>query len=238
MAVNYEEAIKKPFTDFGKLIIGIILSIIPIVSWIAQGFIIESSGVGRNKPSKKMPEWNNIGDYFVKGFLSYVIIFIYAIPAILVLSVSIGYLVGSVFTSLSGFLPAGFFSSVVAGQITREEIRQLVSQNWMLIMPTLIRAFPFILLGLFLLLVALFLAPIAILNYLKNKRFGKAFDLSYVTHKAFNGQYFIAWIVVGVISIVISTVLSFIPFIGHAIAFFVSGVIAYTLFGQVFRETK
>jgi hypothetical protein len=238
MVVNYEESIKKSFTDFGKLIIGIILSIIPIVNWIAQGFIIESSGIGKNKPSKNMPEWKNISDYFIKGLLSYVIILIYSIPAILVLSVSIGYLVGSLIPAFTGILPAGFMSSVMTGQIAREEIRQLVSQNWMLILPTIIRVFPLILLGLFLLLVATYLSPIAILNYLKNRKFGKAFDLKSVAKKAFTGQYFIAWIVAGLITIVLRTILAFIPFVGPAIAYFVSGVIAYSLFGQVYRETK
>ena len=51
--VNYEEAIKKPFTDIAKLIIGIILSFIPIIWWFAKGFILESSGLGKIKPSKK-----------------------------------------------------------------------------------------------------------------------------------------------------------------------------------------
>lgn len=238
MAVNYEESIKKPFKDLGKLIIGIILSIIPIVNWVAQGFIIECSGLGKNKPSKEMPEWKNISDYFIKGLLSYVIIFIYAIPAILVLSVSIGFLVGSLMSAFTGVLPAGFMSSVMAGQIAREEIRQLASQNWMLILPTLIRVFPLILIGLFLLLVATYLSPIAILNYLKNKKFGKAFDLNSVIKKAFTGQYFIAWIVAGLITIVLKTILAFIPFVGPAIAYFVSGVIAFSLFGQAYREAK
>ena len=236
--VNYEESIRKPFTDFGKLVVGIILSIIPIVNWIAQGFIIETSGLGKNKPSKNMPEWKNIGDYFVKGFSSYVIIFIYAIPAMLVLSLSIGYIVASFMSVFTGVLPSGLVSSLVAGQVTREELRLLITQNWMTLLPIIIRAFPLILLGLFLLLIASYLSPIAIINYLKNKKFGKAFDLNVVIKKSFNGQYFITWIVVGLIAFVLKSVLDIIPFVGPAIAFFISGIIAYSLFGQVYREVK
>ena len=103
--VNYEEALKKPFTELGKLVLGIILSIVPIVNWIAQGFIIECSGLGKIKPSKKMPEWKDLPDLFVKGFLSYLIIFIYAIPAIIVFAVTIGYAAGSLMTAFVGVLP-------------------------------------------------------------------------------------------------------------------------------------
>jgi hypothetical protein len=234
--VNYEEAIKKPFTDLGKLILGIILSIIPIVNWIAQGYIIENSGLGKNKPSKKMPEWKNLGDYFKKGLLSYVILFIYMIPAIIVFSIAIGYAAGSLLAAFGGVMPEGFMSSMMAGQVQREELRQLLSQHWMLALPTLITLAPILLLGLFLLLVAVYLSPIAVLNYLKNKKFGKAFDFNFVFSKAITGKYFTAWLVAGVIAAILRAVLFFIPWIGFAIAYFISGVIAYSLYGQVFKE--
>ncbi|OGI12275.1 hypothetical protein A3K64_03040 [Candidatus Micrarchaeota archaeon RBG_16_36_9] len=236
--VNYEESIKKPFTDFGKLVIGIILSIIPIVNWIAQGFIIESSGIGRSKPSKNMPEWKNVGDYLIKGLLSHVIIFIYLLPAILILSATVGYFIGSLISSLSGVLPSGFVSSLLTGRITGDEVNLLLSQNWMLILPALLRSLPLILIGLFLVLVGVYLSPMAVLNYLKNKRFSSAFDLNLVFHKSFTSQYFLAWIIAGMIMIVIRSALFFIPVIGSAIAYFISGLIAYSLFGQVFREIK
>jgi hypothetical protein len=234
--IKYEEALKKPFTDLGKLILGIILSIIPVVNWIAQGFIIECSGLGKNKPSKKMPEWKDLGDFFVKGFLSKIIVLIYMIPAIIVFLITVGYAVGSLISAFAGVLPEGFMSSMMAGQVASVEIRQIMSHNWMLVLPTIITLAPLILLGLLLLLVALYLSPIAILNYLKTKRFGKAFDFNFVTSKAFTSKYFIVWLITGIIVAILNAILAFIPWIGSAIAFFISGVIAYTLFGQVFRE--
>lgn len=236
--VDYEEAIKKPFTDLGKLVLGIILGIIPIINWIVQGFIIENSGVGKNRPSKKMPEWKDLGDYFVKGFLSYVIIFIYMIPALVVFIVAFGYAAASLTTAFVGILPEGFFRSMMTGQTTRAEISQILSQHWMLIMPTIITLAPLILLGLVLLIIAIYLSPMGILNWLKNKKFGKAFDLSVVARKAFTVDYLIAWVIVGVIAVIIKEVLFFLPWIGQSIAFFVSGIIAYTLFGQIYREKK
>jgi hypothetical protein len=66
--MNIETAFKKPFSDIKKLIMGILLSIVPIVSFFASGYILECSGIGKKKSSNKMPEWKNFEYYFVKGF--------------------------------------------------------------------------------------------------------------------------------------------------------------------------
>src|SRR3989344_4043515 len=71
-------AIQKPFTDIKKLLIGIVLSIVPIVNFFSIGFSLESSGLGRNKKSAKMPEWDEWGDYFIKGLFAFVIGLLYA----------------------------------------------------------------------------------------------------------------------------------------------------------------
>lgn len=239
--VNYEEALKKPFSDIGKLVLGIILSVVPIVNWIAQGYVIENSGLGKNKPSKKMPEWNNLGDYFIKGLLSYIVIFIYALPAIIIFSAAIGYAAASLTTTYMGVVPEGFMSEMMVGSLTREDVSQLaqlISQKWMLAMPALITIAPVVILGLILLAFAVYLSPVAVLNYLKNKKFGKAFDFNFVVSKAFTPSYFIVWIIGGVVALVLKTILSFIPLVGSAAAFFVSGLIVYNLYGQVFREKK
>jgi hypothetical protein len=234
--VNYEEALKKPITDLGKLVLGIILSIIPIIQLVAYGFAIECSGVGKNKPSKKMPEWKEYLDYFVKGLVSIIIAIIYSIPAILVLSIGIGYAAISIMTTLVGIMPQELLNSLMAGQVAGTQLEQFFTQNWMVTLPTLAAAAPVILIGLILLLIAAYASPIAILNYLKNKRFGKAFDFGFVFGKALTLKYFIVWIIVGLISIVLNVILSFIPWVGSAIAFFVSSVITWSLYGQVFRE--
>jgi hypothetical protein len=233
--VNYEEALKKPFTDLMKLAIGIVLSIIPIVQLIAYGFAIETSGVGKNKPSKGMPEWKDIVDYLIKGLMSTIISVIYAIPAMIVFAVGIGFAASSILTAFLGGASSGALSSLMAGQ-TDSQLGQMFAQNWMMALPSLIAVAPLILLGLVLLLIASYMSPIAVMNYLKNKSFSKAFDFSWVFKKAATGNYFVVWIVAGVISIVLNAVLSFIPLLGSAIAFFVAGVIAWSLYGQVFRE--
>jgi len=213
--VNYEEAIKKPFTDIAKLIIGIILSFIPIIWWFAKGFILESSGLGKIKPSKKMPEWDNWGYLFIKGLVSDIILVIYAIPAILIFVIAAGVFLGPLIQSA---MTGG--EAAIASQV----------------MSTLIQSAPLIIVSAILFLIALYLTPIAVLNYLKSKKFSEAFNFSKITKKAFTGDYFINWLIVGVISTIVTFILLIIPWFGPRIAFFITGVIAYSIYGQVLRK--
>jgi len=216
--VNYEQAIKKPFTDLAKLIIGIVLSVVPIVHWLAKGFILECSGMGKTKPSKKMPEFKDWWYLFVRGLASDLILLIYAIPAILVFLVGAGTLIGSLAVE------------------TPEVMSQIMSQNWYLAMPLLLQLAPTMIVVFILLLVAFYLTPIAVLNYLKTKRFGEAFNFSKVFKKALTADYFVVWLIALILTAIVTTILSIIPFFGPQIAFFVTGVIAYSLYGQIFGK--
>jgi hypothetical protein len=234
--VNYEEAVKKPFTDLGKLFLGAVLSAFPILNWISQGFVLECSGVGKNRPSRKMPDWKGFKDMIVKGFLSYLVIFVYAIPAIIVFSISVGYAFASLFPTFLGMLPEGVSTSASTG------MAQMFSQNWMQLLPTLfsmsIVLIPMIALGIVLLLAAVYMSPIAILNYIKNRKFEKAFDLGFVMKKTFTIKYLFAWLMAIIIAMVIKSVLTIWlgAWIGAATTIFISSTIAFSLFGQVFRE--
>ncbi|MFH1786436.1 MAG: hypothetical protein ABH829_02205 [archaeon] len=57
--MNYETAFKKPVTDVKKLVIGVILGMIPVIHWIAKGFYLNCSNVGKVKTGDKMPEWTD-----------------------------------------------------------------------------------------------------------------------------------------------------------------------------------
>jgi len=235
--VNYEESFKKPFTDLTKLVIGIILSFIPIVHWIARGFTIESSGLGKSKPSPKMPEWKNFGHLLVRGLLADIIFFIYALPAIIIFAVGIGITIASFFGMVAGsFVPGEFFQAVRLDQVQDGMMRQMIMQNWPMMLPAILTAVPLFLLALLLLLIASYVAPMAILNYVKTNKFSEAFNFSFVCKKVCNGKYFIVWLIVIILTGILGAILSYVPIIGKAAAFFITGVIAFTLYGQVFRE--
>jgi hypothetical protein len=237
--VNYKESIKKPFTDLTKLVIGIVLSFIPIVQWIVKGFALESSGLGKTRPSPKMPEWKNFVDLFIKGLLADIISFVYMLPAIIVFLLAIGV----------GLIPFiyGMIGSTALQQFTQtsqmsgkesELLKNLIMQNWHLLIPSLIVAAPILLVAFVLFLFAIYVGPIAVLNYVKNNKFTAAFDFNIIFRKTMNVKYFVVWIVTLVLIAIISAVLSWIPFIGRAIAYFLIAVISFSLYGQIFREIK
>ena len=236
--VNYEVAVKKPFTDIGKLIIGIILSFIPIINWIAKGFIIECSGFGKTKRSDKMPKWDSWADLFIKGFASIAITLIYAIPAILVLLSTAGLAAVSLANTFVGTGISNELMAMATNGASQGAIKDIISQNFYLILPTILALAPLIIIGLLLLLIAVYLAPVAIVNYLKNKKFSKAFEFGYVSKMAFTSKYFVAWIASALITFVATVLLSLIPIVGAQIAAFVSGVISFSIYGDALREIK
>ena len=228
--VSYEQAIKKPFTDIAKLIIGIVLSIVPIIHWLAKGFILECSGVGKAKPSKKMPDFKDWGYLFIRGLASDIILLIYAIPAVLVFLVGAG--------TTAGTLAGGIARSIFTPTASPEDVSKLISQNWYLALPAVLKLAPIMILGFVLLLIAFYLTPIAVLNYLKTKKFSEAFSLSEITKKAFTGDYLVVWIITLIITAIITAILLIVPLIGPQIAFFITGVISYSLYGEIYRKVR
>ena len=206
--VDYAKAIKRPFTDFGKLVIGILLSILPIVSFIASGYALECAKTA-SKKKYELPKWENILGLFVKGVLIFVIGLIYFIPAIIFM--------------LTGGI--GIASSLVSGEATN--LGRLFFTSG-----------PLMIVSFFLFLIGIYLLPIAIVNYGTKNKFGKAFELKAVFEKVFSGKYALSWLVVMVYSMVITMIIGFIPFVGGAIGSFVSAVTGFTIFGAVYSETK
>ncbi|MFH0977940.1 MAG: DUF4013 domain-containing protein [Candidatus Woesearchaeota archaeon] len=81
---NFIDAIKRPFTEVGKLAIGTLLLIIPFVNMVsgvfAYGYILRCA-----RTKQGLPAWDNWEELFVDGVILPVIILIYAIPFVGVL---------------------------------------------------------------------------------------------------------------------------------------------------------
>lgn len=205
LKTNFENAVRKPFTDLTNLLIGAVLSIFPILNWFAKGFIIECSGLGKHKDLARMPEWEgDFGGYFFRGFLAKLIALIYMIPGIAVLIIGL-------WPSITSFLKIPEWRNVV-------ELAPMLSA------------------GAILLILGIYVKPMAVLSYLKSGRFLEAFSLRKVFGKAFSINYFIVWVAVLVVFFVLVTVLLWIPVIGVGAALFISGVIGYSLFGEVYGK--
>ncbi|MBU1245689.1 MAG: DUF4013 domain-containing protein [Nanoarchaeota archaeon] len=102
---KYGEAFKRPFTDVVKLLIGILLSIVPIVNFISSGYQLECAKTA-NKNKFKLPDWKNWGNLFVRGLLAMIIGIIYMLPALILFTIGIGT------AFLTGFFTEDVFSMI------------------------------------------------------------------------------------------------------------------------------
>jgi hypothetical protein len=231
--MDISTAIKKPFTNIKALIIGCLLSIIPIIGWFAKGYILKTSGI-RGMQST-LPDWSEWGDDFVKGFASFVIKVVYLLPAIILLMIG----AGAVIIAMAGpimdqVMVQGGWENLGKNPIDEKVIEDIITQN----LPAIVAAAPFVIMAVLLAVLAAYLIPAATLRYVKTGSFGSAFSVGAVFGKAFTGAYFLSALVSIIIMIAISIVLGFVPFIGPAIASFIGGVIGYTLMADAYLSTE
>ncbi|MFH1332004.1 MAG: DUF4013 domain-containing protein [archaeon] len=226
--VDYTASLKKPFLDIKNLLIGVLLSIFPIIQWFSLGYALECTGLTKRKvPLNKSPNWTDWGKLFANGFLTVAISIIYFLPALVI------FLIG--FASvLAAILRVVNFTDFITGN--QAAISQAISQNVASIMPNLVFAVPFLVIAVLFVVLAAYVVQSAILNFLAYNSFGKAFAFGEVFRRAFTGKYFVAWILVCLISLVAILIFNWIPWVGPAVMYFTANVISYTIFGQVYKE--
>lgn len=220
--VDYGEAIKRPFSDVKKLLIGIVIQLIPIVNFMALGYQLRCAKTAMEKKFE-LPEWEDWGNLFVKGLMAVVIGFIYAIPAIIVSLIAMISIVKAVLQAVST-------SATTGASVDPMMILSSVGITGILIF----------ILG----LLTSYIVPSALLSFVKNDSFGAAFRFGEIFKKAFTVKYLVVWIVVSLYSIVLTLVLALIlsviplfgTFLGIAIAMFVANVTVMTALGEVYSE--
>lgn len=123
----------------------------------------------------------------------------------------------------------------MTGQITEIQIQDWFAQNWTQFIPLFISAAPFLLLGAVLALLAIYIMPVAVLGWLKEGRFSAAFSWK-VVKKTVTMDYLVNWIVVCFLTMIVSALLGWIPFLGNGITMYVIGVFSYTVFAEVYER--
>ncbi|MFH1065950.1 MAG: DUF4013 domain-containing protein [Nanoarchaeota archaeon] len=208
--MDFETNFKKPFTDVKKLLIGIVFSILPIINFFAMGYMLETAKRTMKK-DPSLPEWTGWGNLFVKGLLSIVIEAIYFIPAAIVSMVIL-------WPTMVSAMPM-----MMAGQVPNfgEMIANLGSMAFGLILAGLLALF------------AAYVAPSAIFHYI-NSGFNEAFNFGSVFKKAFSANYGMAWILFIVYSMLLGSLLRFIPYVGSGAATFIAGITGYSLIAEAF----
>lgn len=213
--MNYGEVLKRPFSDFKKLLIGIVLSIVPIISFFALGYFLECARTA-NAKKYELPEWKNLGDLFVSGFYVFIITLVYFIPAMLLL--------------------VGVFGFTV--------FRLALSVDTELIPKILETSIPLLLIAVVLLVLTGYIVYSAILRFALTKKLSSAFSFGDVFRGAFNMTYFGAWIMGVLTYMVIGAILGGIGNIGNyfvvkyfasGITSFIGGVIFYTILGEDYK---
>ena len=207
---DYGMAIKRPFQDIKKLIIGCLLNIIPLVNLISTGYVLKAAKNTLNKKND-LPEWEEWGNLFITGLVAAVIGFIYALPGLIVLFAGVGSLI---FGILMGTVAATDMASVVA------------SGGGLLII------------ALLLVLVAAFISPMAIIRYVDKGELSAAFAFGEINKKIFTGEYVMSWLIMIIYGLVVLADLSLVPIAGPAIAGFIISVSSMTVFAEVYSEKR
>lgn len=213
--MDYGKIIKFPMEDkdwIMKIIIGGVLSIIPIVNFISSGYQLK---VMKNAINKKpgMPEWKGFIDLFVKGLIIFVIALLFMIVPLII------------FGAIAGF---GVIS-VIMGDLTNPYNIVLA------ILPALF-------IGGILFLIIGFVLPMAIAMYAKSDNFSDAFKFSEILNriKSIFGEYLVSYIVIVIFGIILGLIM-LIPLIGWIIGFFGTfylGVVALNMFGKLYTKSK
>jgi len=213
--MDYGKIIKFPMEDkdwIMKVIIGGVLSIIPIVNFISSGYQLK---VMKNAINKKpgMPEWKGFMDLFVKGLIIFVIALLFMIVPLII------------FGAIAGFSVI----SVIMGDLTNPYNIVLA------ILPALF-------IGGILFLIIGFIIPMAIAMYAKSDNFSDAFKFSEILNriKSIFGEYLVSYIVIVIFGIILGLIM-LIPVIGWIIGFFGTfylGVVALNMFGELYIKSK
>ena len=216
--VNYVEGLKRPFSDWKKFAIGVVLSMIPIVNLLSIGYAIKAATpvLKSNKKKYALPEWGDWWNTFLTGLKVGIIALIYMIP-VLILSI---YLASKI----------GLFEQVIPS--AELLLTQLITDYLG------VTALIFII-GL---LISILL-PMAILNFAKKGNMGAAFDFSTVFSKI-SGKYLIVWFVAMVTGGILNGIfgalsefamgIPFLPGVFTSIASFWMLLTTYTWFAEAY----
>ena len=212
--VEYVEAIKRPFSDAGKLVLSIVLAIIPIVQFIFMGYALN---VAKSAMAKdfKLPEYRDFGKLFIDGLLVFIINIIYSLPMLVLMGI---------FFFVGAFSVGNLFTGILSGQGALGLLGIFAGLGVYMVVFAIVGII-FSILGLS-----------AQMRFADVREFGAAFEFGAVGKKAFTGTFIVGWILGMIIGGVIGGLLSLIPFVGIIIGLPVFVIISYTIIGQAYSE--
>jgi hypothetical protein len=193
-----------------KVLIGGVLNLIPIVNLVNVGYALRTLRNVAAGAERPLPEWDDFGDYFVKGLLVAVGILIYAIPVLLVsvLSAIVGALAGG-----NSDVTSGLLGLCTAGLACIGSLYGLALALWL---------------------------PAALVRYAMSGEFGAFFRFGeiwgFISRNL--GAYIVALIVAWLASLVAGIVGGILCGVGVLFTSFWAMLVAAHLLGQLQRENE
>jgi len=80
--VEWKNAVFRVFSGWKTVLLGIIISIVPVLNFATYGFGLNCA---RKPYDKRAPAWSRFGSLWVEGLLAIIIILLYLLPAIILL---------------------------------------------------------------------------------------------------------------------------------------------------------
>jgi len=207
---NSFEYAKKLVSDFGRLLILIVLNLIPVVNWIVVGY---AARVLRESPGADAPpKLEDYGKLFVEGAKVFFASLIYMIIPLIIVVAGLGsFFASMVMGGGPTFMPGGFEPSTM-GLLSGTGIALVV-------------------IGAVIAFVMLILLAAGIAHMIKTDKFVKAFafgEILGIIKKVGWGKY-IAWIIlVAVIAFIVGAITGAIPYVGWLISVIIGpGVIVF-----------
>ena len=228
--MNIQKALTYPFEDkqwTGKIGIGVLISIVPILNFAWLGYIIELMRQVIKGNPLPMPDWNNLGKKFMDGLFLFLAGFVYAIPVILLIGVP---------------LPILIVPAILAGNSNNQNIASAIATAGSMVAMCLTCVFLLYALALSVLFPAIYV------EYAAKGTFASCFNFKdiFVQIGKNTGVYFTAWgVYLGVaigaslVGGIIGGLLGWIPCLGQLIAVVVgvaSGIYALLGFAHLFGQ--
>ncbi|MFA5763792.1 MAG: DUF4013 domain-containing protein [archaeon] len=213
--VDIMAAIKKPFSDKKTMGIGLVLSAIPVVNLLVEGYALKIAQETIKGKNSLIPfAIGDIVEYILNFIKAIVIGIVYMIVPLIVMGIGIG------------SAAAGILSN--ASALSNPDVAlELVMQN-------LAVGGPIILIGALLALIAALILPMAMMKWLKAGKVMAAFAVVDVIKNALTADYIIAIVVAVIYSMIltivlgiIAAVLGLIPVIGFVLVMLVMGLASF-----------
>ena len=116
--MSFGNALHRPFTDWKKLGIGALVTLVPILNFATFGYALRCA----NTKKDDLPDWSEFGELWVSGIVALIISLIYAIPYMIIMFATVGTAMMSAFSGsgsmMFGTLGGGMLITVLVGLLT------------------------------------------------------------------------------------------------------------------------